>query len=533
MLRELCSQIASGICDNPKLESLLQTLAAKLPDRGKQKYGYMSPSVKALIDRVVDALEQDARVAQGYDAWYTLRNNVFHTYTDHPPPKLPLSHQTEFKPIKNVVIQAALSLRDAERAPAEELSVELAVADETAPMEMEPPRTTPHATWTQRYKQARALLYPSRNHESDYPAALELLLRETESGNALAMHDLGRMYADGLGVTAEEDTAQKQYSDALSAFHQIESDMKEHTRVLAYLRYRIGKMYLSGLGTGRDDVEAARWLQKAADDGHKYAQYTLGGMYLRGQGVEQDAAVALELFQKSATQGNAYAAYALGKLYRDGVGTTVQPAEAERCFRSAYNGFAMLELESADDRRQYRLGQMRRDGDGVEKNPTEAAWYFEQAAERGNAFAQYALGKLYLTGDSVSKDISAAVEWLTRAAEQDNPYAQYQLGKLYALDRDVPRDRKKALHWLGLSAAQGNEYAQFLLEHIDELGSRDPNLAFATTNLLRQLGRIFENQQRQMQGQSIQIDRKRLWQLRDKKLAHGHAYDDREPRQQQ
>ena len=94
------------------------------------------------------------------------------------------------------------------------------------------------------------------------------------------------------------------------------------------------------------------------------------------------------------------------------------------------------------------------------------------------------------------------------------------------MGKDVSRDKEQALYWLSMSAEQGNEYAQFLLDHFDKF--RDPSLFMATTRLLQQLGKIFEHQQRQMDTQAIQIDRKRMRVLREKKFAQGHAYDDRE-----
>lgn len=40
---------------------------------------------------------------------------------------------------------------------------------------------------------------------------MRLFRLEAERGNALAMYDLGRMWADGLGVEADPDTAQEWY----------------------------------------------------------------------------------------------------------------------------------------------------------------------------------------------------------------------------------------------------------------------------------------------------------------------------------
>ena len=142
------------------------------------------------------------------------------------------------------------------------------------------------AEWNKRYKLARSYLYGSERIPQDFAEAMGLFSLEADSGNALAMYDLGRMWADGLGVEADPDMAQERYRKALAAFLSAEKDVPERKKT--YLQYRIGKMYLAGLGCVQDYKTAADWLERAADKQHKYAQYSLAGLYARGQGVEKD-----------------------------------------------------------------------------------------------------------------------------------------------------------------------------------------------------------------------------------------------------
>ena len=161
------------------------------------------------------------------------------------------------------------------------------------------------AEWNQRYKLARSYLYGSERIPQDFAEAMHLFLLEADSGNALAMYDLGRMWADGLGVEADPDTAQEWYRKALAAFLSAEKDLSERKKT--YLQYRIGKMYLAGLGTTQDHGTAAAWLKQAAEKQHKYSQYTLAGLYAKGQGVKKDLEHAFELYWSSAAQENPYA----------------------------------------------------------------------------------------------------------------------------------------------------------------------------------------------------------------------------------
>ena len=62
------------------------------------------------MDEIVDELARDPRIAQAYDLWYEMREEVLRTYKNDLPECLPLSRQKEFKPIKNMVIQEAVRL---------------------------------------------------------------------------------------------------------------------------------------------------------------------------------------------------------------------------------------------------------------------------------------------------------------------------------------------------------------------------------------------------------------------------------------
>ena len=83
---------------------------------------------------------------------------------------------------------------------------------------------------------------------------------------------------------------------------------------------------------------------------------------------------------------------------------------------------------------------------------------------------------------------------------------------------------------MGQSAEQGNEYAQYLLDHREE--QRPPDVMLAVTRLLYHTSRIFQdNSLPRSRPGGIQIDRKRLRKLREKKIAQGHKPDDHEEQQ--
>lgn len=482
-MRELCAQIGSGSVPE-KAGKLIMELSERLRHtKGKKVYGYLPPEMRKLVDGIVDELAQDPALSKMYDLWYEKRFDVLRTYTDKLPDKIPLSKQKEFKPIRNMVIREVLELGRGMSVQAPENDSIPDYGDlqpsENLPFTMDAfsdgdydiPQSEinaepiphshhgkPHIQWNDNYKLARKILY-GKESSPDFNRAFSLFLTEAENGNALAMQDLGRMCADGLGRDTDTDLAQKWYAKALSAFLKVEaSDERRRT----YAQYRIGKMYAAGLGTEQNDRLAAEWFVKAAAANHKYAKYSLGGLYLRGQGVSQDFSEALRLFTLSANQGNAYASYECAKLFRDGLGTEQDDEKAQQRFGEAFIRFQTMEAESSDDRLQYRLGQMLRDGVGTDKNIPAALIYLNNSAKRGNVYAMYALANLYLdTGEQ--ENIEKAIHWLTRSADGGNAQAQYALGKLYLTGENMEKDTAKALELLTASSDQSNQFAQYAL----------------------------------------------------------------------
>lgn len=110
-LRQLVQHTQDGTLSNARIERLMLELAKQLKNTsGKKQYGYLKPSMKSLVDEVVDELERDERIAAAYNLWYEMREEVLRTYKDDLPERIPLSRQKEFKRIKNIVIQEAVRL---------------------------------------------------------------------------------------------------------------------------------------------------------------------------------------------------------------------------------------------------------------------------------------------------------------------------------------------------------------------------------------------------------------------------------------
>ena len=111
-MRELIEKMQTDFCGSPVIEMNMLELAQSLETvKGKKVYGYLKKSVKAQVDAIVDELAKLPEVAECYEVWNGLRDELENYYKDTLRQRLPLSQQKEFRAIKNLVIQEAENLR--------------------------------------------------------------------------------------------------------------------------------------------------------------------------------------------------------------------------------------------------------------------------------------------------------------------------------------------------------------------------------------------------------------------------------------
>lgn len=79
---------------------------------GKLQYKFLKPEVKKLVDEIVNDLAAEPEIADLYALWYEQQSAIYEIYSSNPKPKVPLSDNKAFYPIKNAVIQEALKIWD-------------------------------------------------------------------------------------------------------------------------------------------------------------------------------------------------------------------------------------------------------------------------------------------------------------------------------------------------------------------------------------------------------------------------------------
>ncbi len=212
-----------------------------------------------------------------------------------------------------------------------------------------------------------------------------MMQSEAEKGSVLALHDLGKMYRNGLLGDENISKSDEYFQKALQGFLQLEPIAK---RLKPYVQYRIGKMYTLGFGAEQDYSAAFTWFKKSAAAGNKFAQYSLGSLYFIGNGVAQNYEKAFEYYKLSADQDNAYACYETAKMLRDGIGIEKNTDQADNYFRNAYNGFSKIANDNPDDKILYRLGVMTFSGTGCDADRERGIELIQQSAELGNEYAK-------------------------------------------------------------------------------------------------------------------------------------------------
>jgi TPR repeat protein len=206
----------------------------------------------------------------------------------------------------------------------------------------------------------------------DRTKAISALQYAAENGHPGAQWKLGRIYADGDGVKADQYRAYQYFSQvaarnaetspflpqsrfvasafvALGAYHlegipntEVRSDPRRAAQLFRYAatyfgdadaQYQLARLYLDGRGAQKDPRTAARWLYSAANKGQYQAQARLGQMMIHGQGVPKQAARGLMWLTLAVESANVQTDAWIHDAYNDAVKET---SEDDRIIARAY-----------------------------------------------------------------------------------------------------------------------------------------------------------------------------------------------------
>jgi uncharacterized protein len=180
--------------------------------------------------------------------------------------------------------------------------------------------------------------------------------------------------------------------------------------------YQLGRAYAAN----RQLPEAIDVWRKAADKGSTSAMVELGVLYGTGSGVARDEAQARKLFERAAQAGNPRGVSNLAALGGGGT-AAADPARARELLARA----AETNAEA-----QYQLGLLMAEGTGGPKDDAGARNLFEKAAAQNHPGALERMGAFAQEGRGGTKDSAAAKAYYERAAALGDEDAKKALKRM-------------------------------------------------------------------------------------------------------
>lgn len=227
---------------------------------------------------------------------------------------------------------------------------------------------------------------PQQNETQE--AFMQRMYKQAESGDVDALMNLGYMNLYGLnGVEINYRKAFEYYNLAAQSGDDVAVN-------------NLGSLYYSGVGVRKDIDRAAELFAKASDLGNTEATLNLAVIYLSSKDSLGNTEAAVDLLKKAAEKGNPTGKYLLGYAYLKGVGVPQNNRKAVENIRYA--------ADKNYDEAQYMLGYLYEHGLGVTQNYTNALRYYTRAANQGNVSAILTLGNIYASGNRVEADYHKA-----------------------------------------------------------------------------------------------------------------------------
>ncbi|KAL0093314.1 hypothetical protein F4703DRAFT_1939273 [Phycomyces blakesleeanus] len=203
--------------------------------------------------------------------------------------------------------------------------------------------------------------------------------------------------------------------------------------------FQVALMLSNGQGVEQDRAAAFYWYEKAAKKEHKTALYSLGLYYAKGMaGVTKDLFKARSCFKRSARLGVVSAMTTLATLYKmtaSRIDPSQDPDETET--------------------------QSQSQSQFLEEQQRQAVYWFEKAAQYGDAVAQRELAILYDAGIGVNQSYAKALSYLQKSASQRDTQATLLLGNYYQNGHAVEKDLSQAIELYLEAADLGSPVAPF------------------------------------------------------------------------
>lgn len=311
----------------------------------------------------------------------------------------------------------------------------------------------------------------SFGENEDYSQAVYWYKKAAEQGDANAQKNLGDIYYNGEGV-------EQSYSQAIywweKAADQVNVDSYDlYNKGIRvgnisinspyYAKIRLGELYAMGEGVIQNEELAIYWLSKNTDN-ISQAYFELGDIYYRNKNYTKAI-----YWLKKINNNIDYLrvklllakAYYANKSYADAV----------QCYEDiSYKDLTPMNKQMITEA-QFYLGLAYYNGEGMEQSKSQAVYWWNKAAEHGNANAQFNLGVAYDNGEGVEQSSSKAIYWWKKILENNKTFdmekdTQYALGLAYYNSKGIKQSKQKALYWLRKACNNQKDEACDLLNKI-------------------------------------------------------------------
>src|SRR5260370_1871129 len=302
----------------------------------------------------------------------------------------------------------------------------------------------------------RAIRHCAEGRPAD---AFRLLTRSANAGMVDANYRIGLLYLQVSGVPPSRVEAARWLERAAGEGHAEAQSLLADFNVHGLRRVghpgmagiRAARLFTADEPTDPDFQSALRWARRAADAGWPKGQAMLAYILTCGPEEMRDLEAAHRWYERSAAAGcpEGCLGYALSLAPR------TNDEDGRREVAMHLRAAADAELPSAI----YLLGVLTEQGVGVARDPEVAAQLCRHAAERGQRSAQLRWGLVLIEGRSGAQDLVEGESWLRRAALAGDADAAAVVGDLYVKNGSLPPNYAEAASWYRRAAEAGHQTA--------------------------------------------------------------------------
>ena len=251
-----------------------------------------------------------------------------------------------------------------------------------------------------------------------------------------ALHNLGMLYSQGMGVPREPERANTLFYQAA-------------IRGYAPAQYQYSKALLSGHAASKVSGDIVFWLKNAARQSYTPAYYELGKLFSESTLVEKDLEYAMGVLQKAVDSGVSGADDLLSRIEANLPGVT-RDTDDEQITARLVEGRGTLA-----QRRLFYQGQKA----FIRQEYDTTIQYWAPLAEQGMAKAQYGIAFMLESGWGVVQDFNEAAHWYKLSAQKGHRKAQFNLGRMYIEGRGIELNKGIGFFWIQSAADLGEQRA--------------------------------------------------------------------------